>query len=129
MFMKAISMVLFVTSCLALPPVAPAAAQEPLTDAKRADILRLLQVTGSAQLGLQFADAISAEMFNGMKAMNPEIPSRVIDIVKEEVTKMMQQRLSTFLEGLGHHPSRELHARRDQGNVAVLQYAAGEETD
>jgi hypothetical protein len=40
--------------------VSGAAAQESLTKAKRADIIRLMEVTGSAQLGLQFGDAMVA---------------------------------------------------------------------
>jgi hypothetical protein len=98
--MNAIPTLLLLTWMLPLQPAAPTAAQDPLTDAKRADILRLLQVTGSAQIGLQFADAMISEMNRDLQAANPDLPPRAFDIVKEEVTKLMQQRVSSLLDVL-----------------------------
>src|SRR5215216_3723746 len=46
--------------------------QEPLTEAKRADIMRLVQTTGSGQIGLQFVDVIVQAVTENMKAMRPD---------------------------------------------------------
>jgi hypothetical protein len=80
--------------------VQPAVAQEPLTDAKRADILRLLQVTGSGQMALQLADPMVNSITATLKQARPDLPPRVSDIVKEEVLKLMQQRLGSLLNAI-----------------------------
>lgn len=78
--------------------VSGATAQEPLTEAKRADILQLMQVTGSAQLAVQFTDAIVKALTDNIKAVRPDIPPRAMDIVREEVTKLLQEQVGVLAE-------------------------------
>jgi len=78
--------------------VSSAAAQEPLTEAKRADILQLMQMTGSGQLGLQFGDAMVTAFTENMKKVRPDIPPRMIEIVRDEVSKLLQQQIGVLIE-------------------------------
>src|SRR5215831_6413134 len=78
--------------------VSGAAAQEPLTEAKRADIMQLMQVTGSAQLGLQFGDALMKAYTDSLKITRPDIPQRAVGIVREEVNKLIQQQVGALME-------------------------------
>jgi uncharacterized protein len=88
------------TFCTLALFVSPATAQEqePLTEAKGADIGRLAQLTGSRQLGLQLADVIIHEITNQMKILRPDIPPRATEIVREEVMKLLEERIGALME-------------------------------
>src|SRR5215510_10289404 len=49
----------------------------------RADIERLLQVTGAAALGVQMATLVSDQVIDSMRQAQPGIPERAASIVKE----------------------------------------------
>jgi len=78
--------------------VSGAAAQESLTEAKRADIVQLMQVTGSAQLGLQFGDALVTAFTDSVKRVRPDIPPRMVEIIRDEVNKLLQQQVAVLIE-------------------------------
>ena len=96
--MNTLIMRLLITSGVVALCVSGAAAQESLTDAKRADIMQLMQVTGSAQLGLQFGDAMVKALTDNIKSARPDIPSRMVEIVRDEVIKLLQQQVGVLLD-------------------------------
>ena len=49
----------------------------------RADIERLMEVTGAAAMATQMANSISDAFFNGFKQTQGAVPPRMIEIVKE----------------------------------------------
>src|SRR5258705_2645467 len=62
----------------------PNAALAQTADAQfRADIERLLEVTGSAKLGAQMARLVADSVMSGLKQSRPDIPDRAFTIVKE----------------------------------------------
>jgi len=62
---------------------APAARAQVLDDSFRADIERLMEVTGSSQLGTQMASLLSRQVLDGLKRSQPDIPSRIIDLAQQ----------------------------------------------
>jgi hypothetical protein len=68
----------FVGSLLAAPVRAQA------IDAQfRADIERLLQITGAGSIGAQMASLVSDQVVQSMKQSQPGVPDRVVTVVRE----------------------------------------------
>jgi hypothetical protein len=74
--------------------LAPVALADELTPEKAADIKHLLEVTGSANIGLQFASAISEQMFKNLKAARPDIPDQALTVVKRELTTLLSEKMT-----------------------------------
>ena len=84
-----------VTACAFLVIGQPAAAQTlgqaaaaarkapPVDPAVRADIARLMDITGQSALGVQIATTVADAILNGMRQSQKDIPPRVIEIVRE----------------------------------------------
>jgi len=70
----------------ALALSAPAQAQN-IDPQFRADIERLLQVTGAGALGAQMATLVSTQVIDSMRKASPDVPERVVTIVKEALTE------------------------------------------
>ena len=66
----------------------------------RAQIRELMRVTGSAQLGLQFANAVSQDMARQLRQARPDIPERAIAVVNQEVAKLFEERIDGLLEAV-----------------------------
>ena len=68
----------------------PAGAQT-VDGAFRSDIEQLLEVTGSAQIGAQFANMMTAQMLEGLKQSQPSVPDVWFEVARqvldEEFTK------------------------------------------
>ena len=79
---------------LALCISCTAANAEDLTREKRADIERLLTMTGSLSLGKQMASAITANLAQNLKQTRPDIPDKVLELLPGEV-------MATFEENMG----------------------------
>ncbi|MBC7982410.1 MAG: DUF2059 domain-containing protein [Candidatus Obscuribacterales bacterium] len=71
---------------------------EELTTAKRADIERLLEMTGATALGKQMATAVVAQMAQSIKQARPDVPQRVIDVLPEEVGAVFEANMASFNE-------------------------------
>lgn len=59
-----------------------------------ADILKLMEVTGSVRMSEQMAALISTEMMNGFRKAHPQVPARAFDIVQEVVLGELATALS-----------------------------------
>ena len=62
--------------------VGTARAQEP-DPAHRADIERLLEVTGAGKLGAQIANMAAGQIIDTLRTAQPRVPQRAADVVKE----------------------------------------------
>jgi hypothetical protein len=69
-------------------------------DANRAQIRELMRVTGSAQLGIQFANAVSQDMARQLRQSRPDISERAIAVVNREVMKLFEERIDGLLENV-----------------------------
>src|SRR5215831_18825558 len=64
----------------------PARAQT-VDDALRADIEKLMQVTGAAQIGSQMASAVAGQVLTSLKQAQPDLPDRALTIAREVLDK------------------------------------------
>jgi hypothetical protein len=64
----------------------PAHAQD-IDPAFRADIVKMMELTGTSRIGHQMATMISQQMLQMMKTQHPEVPARNFDVVREVAEK------------------------------------------
>lgn len=67
-----------------------------LTAAKRADIEKLLEITGATGLGKQMGVAIAAQMAQVIHKIRPDVPQRVIDTLPAEVGAVFEANMDSF---------------------------------
>jgi len=82
--------VVLLAAGLALSPIALA---EELTDAKKASIKELMDITGSAQRGEMFAAVFLEQMTMALKSINPEIPPEAFTIMEEEINAVIKEEM------------------------------------
>ena len=69
------------------------AAAEDLTPGKRADIEKLIRITGSMKIAEQMANAMSKHITETVKAVRPDLPDRFFKIVDEEVSRVIHEQM------------------------------------
>ena len=77
---------------------ATASAQVP-DEQSRADIEKLLDVTGASALGTQMATLLSNQLLDSMSKSNPNVPARAVAIIKEVLSTEFE-RAFTAPDGL-----------------------------
>ncbi len=82
---------------LILASAAPLAAADDLTPAKRADIERLLEMTGATRIGRQMAAASVQHMVQTLKQTHPGIPQKALDALPEEVSTVFEANIAAFV--------------------------------
>lgn len=75
--------------------VVPAFAEE-LTDDKRADIEKLLVMTGAFDIGKQMSEATVEQMTKSLRQNRPDIPEQVLNVLPEEVNAVIGENLDDF---------------------------------
>jgi len=83
-------MLVVLLSC-ALGRVATA---DDLTDGKSADIKRLMEITGAANMGVLFGTEVSRQMFQTLKAARPEISDRAMTVIEKEINSLLAEEIS-----------------------------------
>jgi hypothetical protein len=81
---------------LFVPTQAPAA--DDLTEAKRADIKALLEVTGSLRVGQQMSELMVGQMTETLKQARPDIEPRLYDVLRDEVNAVLEESIPAFVE-------------------------------
>jgi len=71
---------LFCVTLLAQPSVATS---QTIDESFRSDIRKLLEVTGSAHLGIQAASFMSGQILDGLRKSQPSIPDRALELAKQ----------------------------------------------
>ena len=71
----------------------PALAED-ITPAKRADINRLMESTGSAKLGMQMAEALSKNAIKMIKANQPLVSDSTLNALHKEIMDFMAEKIS-----------------------------------
>jgi len=67
------------------------AQQEQISAEKLATIKQLMQITGASTNSEQFSKAFSQQLISVLRLGNPDISQRAVDIVQEEVHKMVAE--------------------------------------
>ena len=73
-----------------------ASADEALTPEKRADIERLLDMTGAIALGQQMSSVMVGQFTGLIKQANPNIPKELLDTLPAIVNSVIDENISTF---------------------------------
>jgi hypothetical protein len=66
-------------------------AEEELTDAKRADIERLLHMTDALKIGRMFAATVMGQFERALRQVRPDIPAELFGVVREEIQKTIDE--------------------------------------
>jgi hypothetical protein len=77
--------------CLCLQIVASVSFCEELTQEKMNAVKELMSITGSIQLAELLGNAVVQQMTNLLKKTNPQIDSRALKILEEEVMTLMRE--------------------------------------
>src|SRR5712664_168731 len=83
--------------CLAAMSIANAPAQEVSTE-KRAEIERLLEITGALAVGQQMSSFFVTRLAQAIRRDNPNAPQHVIDAIPQEVNAVIVESLPLFKE-------------------------------
>ena len=75
----------------------PVVAQE-IDKAKKADIEKVLEVTGALALGQQMSDAVVAQMSQALKASRPDLDPKLFDVLRDAVGSVINENLPAFSE-------------------------------
>lgn len=70
--------------CVAVP--SPARAQD-VDPAFRADIVKMMDLTGTSKIGRQMATMISQQMLQSLKAQRPDVPAHTFEVVQDVAEK------------------------------------------
>jgi len=70
---------------------------EELTPEKEAAIMKLMEITGSKNMGPQFGRAIDQNIAKALKKNNPDIPEKAFQILSEEVDKAMADNMDNLM--------------------------------
>ncbi len=95
-------------------------AQEEVTAEEKANIKKLLEMTGALDIGLMVSKVMVEQMTDLLKQSNPEIPSRAFTILEEEVNTIILEELGAFYEML--YPIYHKHFTLSEVNGLISFY-------
>ncbi|MEZ5598767.1 MAG: DUF2059 domain-containing protein [Pseudomonadales bacterium] len=121
-------MIRFMVVVLALACAAIPAHAEELTAEKRANIERLLELTGALALGDQMAAAITNSMAASMKQNATEDRQRAVDIVAEETRLLVSENLGSLVAPITDLYHRHFSGDDIQGLIAFYESELGRRT-
>lgn len=61
------------------------------------DIIKLLKMTGSENIGLQMGVAISNQFIDSLSKQNPEIPQKAVAAIKEEINLVIKEEMPKLI--------------------------------
>ncbi|HEY0844013.1 MAG TPA: DUF2059 domain-containing protein [Noviherbaspirillum sp.] len=73
---------------------AAASHADELTEAKRADIRKLIASTGSDRIAEQFSGAVTQSLAHTLKAAHPDIPERVFVAIRQDLSAMFAEKMN-----------------------------------
>lgn len=85
-----------VAALIALSVICAPVSAEELTPGKRADIERLLKMTGALSLGKQMANAVVVGLTQNLQKARPDIPANVLNMLPGEVAAVFDENMESF---------------------------------
>jgi hypothetical protein len=79
------------------PAAPPAAAAQPVNPEFEKDILKLLEVTGAQRLGEQLTNNFMQQFGQAIRASNPNIPPRALEVANEVARSFFTERYSELV--------------------------------
>jgi uncharacterized protein len=86
---------------LAVTAAGPAFGQD-VDAAKRAEIEKLLALTGALKLGQQMSSMMVAQLTNVLRASHPDLPQKALDVLPEEINAAIAGNIAVFKEMVIH---------------------------
>ena len=111
---------------VALSSLGAGAAADDLTPQKRADIERLLEMTGATRLGKQLAVLSAGPMVQSLKERHPGIPQKALDALPEEVGAVFEANIGTFVASIIPLYHRYFTAEEIKGMIAFYSTPLGQ---
>jgi len=105
--------------------LAPLAAADDLTPQKRADIERLLEMTGATKVGKQMAALSTAQMVQSLRLSHPGIPQKALDVLPEEVGAVFDAHVPVFVAQIIPVYHRYFSAEEIKGMIAFYSTDLG----
>ncbi|MCQ9205819.1 MAG: DUF2059 domain-containing protein [Omnitrophica bacterium] len=68
--------------------------EEFLSDAKRADIKKLLEITGAIKIGQQVSKFMTFQMIETIKRVKPGIPQEIFEALSDEINKVIMEAMN-----------------------------------
>lgn len=87
--MRRFVLAVVLSSCLGQAAIA-----EEISPSKLADIKKLMEITGSANIARQFAGMVSQQVFQMLKTSRPDIPAHAVDVMNKELLALFSERMS-----------------------------------
>ena len=97
-----------------------------LTAAKRADIEKLLQMTGSLNLGRQMGAAIVEQYAQALRKTRPDVPERVIEVLPAEVIAVFDENMGAFKDKVAPLYHKYFTAAEIKGMIAFYSTDLGQ---
>ncbi len=84
---------LMILTVVALVLAAPAAADD-ITSAKRADIEKLMRITGPPDVTKQMSNFFIRQMSQAIKSSRPDLPAKTYQILGEEINSVIEEQMT-----------------------------------
>ncbi len=121
--MKKILLTLLLMLALACPALGAGISPE-----KTRQIQQLMEMTGARNMGLQFAKVMNQQVAQVLKATQPEVPERALEVVEDEINRMMEQEAPTLLNLLVPIYDRQFSAAELQQLITFYETDLGKKT-
>jgi hypothetical protein len=105
--------------------LAPLAAADELTPQKRADIERLLEMTGAAKVSRQMTAMSAQYMVQTLKQSHPQLSKQALDTLGGEVAAVFAEHLGTFIAAIVPVYHRYFTAEEIKGMIAFYSTDLG----
>lgn len=69
------------------------AGEQPLTEEKYNNIIKLMEMTGSIDLGLQMSQTMTSQLVVIVSKNNPDIPKEKFEIIERTVNSVVEEQL------------------------------------
>ena len=83
-------MIVAIITCVLISP----AASDNITPAKRADIEKLMQITGPPAVTKQISNFFIRQMSRSIKAARPDLPAKTYRILGEEINSVIEKQMT-----------------------------------
>ncbi len=101
---------------------------EELSAGKRADIQKLLQMTGAMAIGAQMSEAVVAQMTDVLRKARPDIPERILNLLRQEVNAVIGENVTALEELTIAVYHRHFNQSEIKGMIAFYSTPLGQKT-
>jgi hypothetical protein len=125
--MPKILMVVAVIACVLVSP----AASDNIAPAKRADIEKLMQITGPPKVTKQISNFFIRQMSQAIKASRPDLPAKTYRILGEEINRVIEEQMTAkggFLDRVIPIYAKHFNHKDIKGLLKFYQTDLGEKT-